>query len=80
MRTDISHLPLRNQKELERIVKAIFEEFEDEHKLAQGDRKLGRILKILLYGSFARNDWVYAPEAKNDYRSDYDILIIVNQG
>ena len=79
MRTDISHLPLRNQKELERVVKAIFEEFEDEHKLAQGDRKLGRILKILLYGSFARNDWVYAPEAMNDYRSDYDILIIVNQ-
>jgi uncharacterized protein len=78
MRTDISHLPARNQRELERIVQAIFEEFEDEHKLAQGERKRARILKILLYGSFARGDWVWSPET-NGYASDYDILIIVNQ-
>lgn len=39
MRTDISHLPARNQRELEAIVQAIFEEFEDAHKLASGDRK-----------------------------------------
>jgi uncharacterized protein len=78
MRTDISHLPLRNQRELEHIVQVIFEEFEDEHKLALGDRKRARILKIILYGSFGRGDWVYSPST-NGYASDYDILIIVNQ-
>src|SRR3546814_20473986 len=39
MRSDISHLPAKNQRELEQIVRAIFEEFEDAHKLASGDRK-----------------------------------------
>jgi uncharacterized protein len=78
MRTDISHLPLRNQRELEHIVRIIFDEFEDEHKLAQGERKRARILKIILYGSFARGDWVYSPQT-NGFASDYDILIIVNQ-
>jgi uncharacterized protein len=79
MRADISHLPERNQVELERIVRAIFEEFEDAHKLAIGERKLGRILKVILYGSFARGDWVYEPETAKGYASDYDILIVVNQ-
>lgn len=79
MRTDFSHLPARNQRELEAIVRAIFEEFEDEHKLATGDRKMGRILKIILYGSFASGKWIYEPTTKKGYRSDYDILVIVNQ-
>lgn len=78
MRTDISHLPHSNRRELERVVQVIFEEFEDAHKLAQGDRKLGRILKIILYGSFARGNWVYSPET-NGYASDYDLLVIVNR-
>lgn len=78
MRSDIDHLPDRNQRELERIVRAIFEEFEDAHKLATGDRKLARILKVILYGSFARGTWIYEPQTEKAYASDYDILVIVN--
>jgi predicted nucleotidyltransferase/HEPN domain-containing protein len=79
MRTDISHLPARNQRELEAIVRAVFEEFEDAHKLASGERKAGRILKIILYGSMARGEGIYEPHTEKGYVSDYDILVIVNQ-
>lgn len=79
MRTDNSHLPARNQRELEGIVRAIFEEFEDAHKLASGERKAGRILKIILYGSMARGEGIYEPHTEKGYVSDYDILVIVNQ-
>lgn len=79
MRTDISHLPAKNQRELDQIVRAIFEEFEDAHKLASGDRKAGRILKVILYGSIARGEGIYEPETAKGYVSDYDILVIVNQ-
>jgi predicted nucleotidyltransferase len=39
-------------------------------------RKSGRILKIILFGSYARTDWVDEPE--NGYQSDFDLLIIVS--
>ncbi|MBG6118170.1 MULTISPECIES: HEPN domain-containing protein [unclassified Sphingobium] len=39
-------------------------------------KKNGRILKVILFGSYARNDWVDEPE--NGYQSDYDLLIIVS--
>src|SRR3546814_17938388 len=79
MRSDISHLPAKNQRELEQIVRAIFEEFEDAHKLARGDRKAGRILKVILYGSIARGDGIYEPQRATGYVFDYDIIVIVNQ-
>src|SRR3546814_6103685 len=46
---------------------------------AVGARRNGRILKVILFGSYARGDWVEAPQDANQYRSDYDILVIVNQ-
>src|SRR3546814_3600139 len=46
---------------------------------ATGPRKGARILKIILFGSHARGDWVDAPLSANQYKSDYDILIIVSQ-
>ena len=39
-------------------------------------KKNGRILKIVLFGSYARNDWIDSPET--GYQSDYDLLIIVS--
>ncbi|AHE55603.1 hypothetical protein NX02_19720 [Sphingomonas sanxanigenens DSM 19645 = NX02] len=39
-------------------------------------KKNGRILKVILFGSYARDDWVDEPE--NGYQSDYDLLIIVS--
>lgn len=79
MRTDLSHLPPQKKRELERVVKVIFEEFEDAMALANHDwKKRGRIDKIVLYGSYARGNWVDEPHTAKGYRSDYDLLIIVN--
>ena len=79
MRTDIDHLPAAKQRELERIVEIIFDEFRGATENAVGRRKGARILKIILFGSHARGDWVDAPMSANQYKSDYDILIIVSQ-
>lgn len=79
MRIDIDHLPPHKQRELERVVQIIFEEFEDALALAtQGWKKKGRIAKIILYGSYARGGWVDEPHTAKGYQSDYDLLIIVS--
>lgn len=39
-------------------------------------RRGGMVLKIILFGSYARGDWVDEPE--NGYLSDFDLLIVVN--
>lgn len=78
MRTDLSHLPDAKRGELEHIVRVLFEEFEDATKLSTSPkRKLGRILKIVLFGSYARGDWV--EDKVSGYASDYDLLVVVNQ-
>ncbi|RJF93189.1 HEPN domain-containing protein [Sphingomonas cavernae] len=79
MRTGIDHLPPAKQRELERVVEILFEEFREATEHATGKRKAGRILKIILFGSYARNDWVDAPLSANQYKSDYDLLVIVSQ-
>jgi len=79
MRTDVDHLPAAKQRELERIVEIIFDEFGAATENATGPRKGARILKIILFGSYARGDWVDAPTSANQYKSDYDILVIVSQ-
>ncbi|RIV76143.1 HEPN domain-containing protein [Pelagerythrobacter aerophilus] len=79
MRTDLDHLPANKQRELERIVEIIFDEFGAATENATGPRKGARILKIILFGSHARGDWVDAPMSANQYKSDYDILVIVSQ-
>ncbi|WP_066826816.1 HEPN domain-containing protein [Sphingomonas mali] len=77
MRTDLDHLPDRKRRDLERIVQILFAEFEDATALAtQKWKKQGRILKVILYGSYARGDWVEDPVG--GYYSDYDILVVVN--
>lgn len=79
MRTDLDHLPPANQRELRMVTDVILERFEDAHaRSATQWRKKGRIHKIILYGSYARGNWVYEPHTKKAYRSDYDILVIVN--
>ncbi len=79
MRTGLDHLPAQKQQEVERILRIIFEEFEDALSLAQHQwKKRGRILKIILYGSHARGDWRYEPGTRVGKNSDWDLLIIVN--
>jgi len=77
MRTDLDHLPAAKQRELAHVVRVLFEEFEAALKSAtQPWKKQGRILKLVLYGSYARGDWV--EDHAGGYVSDYDILVIVN--
>ena len=79
MRTELDHLPAAKQRELNRVLQILFEEFDD----AIGEptrewKKKGRILKVILYGSYARGGWVDEPHTTKGYRSDFDILIIVS--
>ena len=79
MKTDLEHLPPQKQRELERVVQLIFEEFDDAFALAKHKwKKAGRILKVILYGSYARGTWVDEPHTAKGYQSDYDLLVIVN--
>jgi HEPN domain-containing protein/predicted nucleotidyltransferase len=58
-------------------MRVLFEEFEAATATGTSKwRKQGRILKLVLYGSYARGDWVDDPVG--GYHSDYDILIVVN--
>lgn len=77
MKTDLNHLPDEKRAELKRVVEIVFAEFEDVLALAtQGWKRQGRIMKVILYGSYARGDWVADPIG--GYYSDYDILVVVN--
>ena len=79
MRTDLDHLPAAKQRELERVVQILFEEFGDATALATSAwKKQARILKVILYGSYARGGWVDEPHTAKGYQSDFDLLIIVN--
>lgn len=78
MRTGLDHLPLRKRRELERVLSILFEEFDAYIQRGNTDRRRqGRILKVVLFGSYARGGWV--EDNISGYRSDYDILIVVNQ-
>jgi len=77
MKTSLDHLPDKKRRDLEEAVRILFAEFEDATSLAtQKWKKQGRILKIILYGSYARGDWVEDPVG--GYFSDYDILVVVS--
>jgi predicted nucleotidyltransferase len=79
MRTDLDHLPAAKQRELERVVQILFEEFGEAIALGTQDwKRKGRILKIILYGSYARGGWVDEPHTAKGYQSDFDLLIIVS--
>ncbi|MGF7170810.1 putative nucleotidyltransferase/HEPN domain-containing protein [Sphingobium xanthum] len=79
MRTDLDHLPSAKQRELERVLQILFEEFDDATRAVTGEKqKQGRIQKVILYGSYARGGWVDEPHTAKGYQSDFDLLIIVN--
>ncbi|AYG60018.1 nucleotidyltransferase and HEPN domain-containing protein [Rhizobium jaguaris] len=79
MKSSLEHLPERKQRELSHIVEILHEEFEDALKEGTAEfKKKGRILKIILFGSYARGDWVDEVHTSKGYKSDYDLLIIVN--
>ena len=80
MKDTLDHLPERQQRELERIRSILLEEFDRAIHAGGGPsqswRRDGKVLKIILFGSYSRDDWVDAPET--GYQSDFDILVIVS--
>ena len=68
MKTGIDHLPAERQSEIREIVDAVRQRFPAE--------------MIILFGSFARGDWVDDTYIENgttyEYKSDYDILVVVD--
>lgn len=77
VKSDLDHLPPSKQAELERIQRILLDEFELAISTAtQPHQRNGKIYKIILFGSFSRDDWVDEPE--NGYQSDYDLLVVVS--
>ena len=80
MKDALDHLPERQQRELARIRTILLEEFERAIQAGGGPtqswRRDGKVLKIILFGSYSRDDWVDAPQT--GYLSDFDILVIVS--
>ncbi|MEO8455562.1 MAG: HEPN domain-containing protein [Sphingomicrobium sp.] len=77
MRSDVDHLPPVQQGELERVKQLLLAEFSEAiSRATQPWKKNGKILKIILFGSYSRDDWVDEPA--NGYQSDFDLLVIVS--
>ncbi|MCE7067216.1 nucleotidyltransferase domain-containing protein [Dyadobacter sp. CY326] len=62
MKTSLSHLPQNKQDELKEITQIIIEKVPAQ--------------MIILFGSYARGDWVEDYQEKYEYVSDFDILIV----
>ncbi|MBX9616257.1 MAG: HEPN domain-containing protein [Caulobacteraceae bacterium] len=77
MKKSLDHLPLRKQAELRQVVETVRGAFEEAISTRRAARlKDGKILKVILYGSYARGDWVHDPVGR--YFSDFDLLIVVD--
>lgn len=77
MKSNLDHLPDRQQDELAAITGHLLRGFET--ATAGGTsawRRYAKIHKIILFGSYARGDFVDAPET--GYLSDFDILVVVS--
>ncbi len=79
MKDRIDHLPHVKQRELQRVLEVIFEEFEDGLKEGGGGVQEARSYR---QGNFVRilctRHPVDEPHTGKGYRSDFDLLIIVN--
>lgn len=72
----LDHLPTGKRDELAFVVELLTAGFDEERSTRWAQHlKNGQILKIILYGSYARGDWVEDPVGR--YFSDYDLLIVV---
>ena len=78
MTNDLDHLPEAKRHELAFVVDLIRKGF----AFAIARRTMpklrgGRLLKVILFGSYARGDWVEDPVGR--YFSDYDLLVVVDR-
>lgn len=77
MKTSLDHLPQSKRQELAYVVDMLREGFAAAIRKKNSSRyRSEQILKIILFGSYARGDWVEDPVGR--YFSDYDILVILS--
>lgn len=77
MKTSLQHLPGGKRRELAFVVQILLEEFARLTATRMAPRlRGGQVLKVILFGSYARGDWVEDPIGR--YFSDYDLLIVVD--
>ncbi|WP_070152939.1 HEPN domain-containing protein [Sphingobium phenoxybenzoativorans] len=77
MKTSLDHLPEGKRRELAYVVETLRAGFaKATAQRTQPRFRNGRLLKIILFGSYARGDWVEDPIGR--YYSDYDLLVVVN--
>jgi len=73
----IAKLPRRAQRDIEQAVQILREEFAKATAGSKANhRQNGRILKIILFGSYAKGKQVVDPVGR--YFSDYDLLVVVD--
>jgi uncharacterized protein len=73
----LEHLPDSKRRELDHVVKVLFDSFDEAVRTKlSAKRKSGQILKVILFGSMARGDWV--DDKLSGYKSDFDLLVVVN--
>jgi predicted nucleotidyltransferase/HEPN domain-containing protein len=78
MKNDFDHLPEGKRRELAFVVEAVREGFAFAiERRTMPNLREGRLLKIILFGSYARGDWVEDPVGR--YFSDYDLLVVVDR-
>ena len=77
MRSDLVSLPEAKQRELAHVVEIVRNGFAEAiaHRTQPRFRN-GKLLKIILFGSYARGDWVEDPVGR--YFSDFDLLVVVD--
>jgi len=73
----LDHLNLQKQREVAYIRKVILEELQARLAKSTSERvRAYRILKLVLYGSFARGTWF--DDRRSGRASDFDLLVIVS--
>ncbi len=77
MKKPLRELPAGKRRELDHAVSILRETFASTVATRKAPRlRDGKILKIILFGSYARGDWVHDPVGR--YFSDFDLLVVVD--
>jgi uncharacterized protein len=77
LKTDLNHLPAAKRAELAFAVDVLKDGLAKSLETRKApDLVSASILKIILFGSYARGDWVEDPVGR--YFSDFDLLVVVS--
>lgn len=77
MQSGLNHLPEGKRRELGDGVETVRTGFAEVNAHRTQPRyRAGKLLRIVLFGSYARGDWVEDPVGR--YFSDYDLRVVVN--